>query len=217
MAAAQQAIEDAFAAMQARMQGMEAELTQQRAGRAQSQAQTEAVLAQRLQAMEGELLAQRAQNTLLQNQVTSTAARTSTVARSVVDTRGLGKPDTFDGNSAKWRDWKVVMTSYTAAVNTDLATLMIQAESTEDAIQNAVIGTLGEREASEQLAFMLVMLCRGAALDQVVNSGPSEGATAWRSLCRRFEPRIKTRFAGALLGLLNFDFSGDVIAKLESF
>ena len=67
MAAAQQAIEDAFAAMTARMQGMEAELTQQRAGRAQSQAQTEAVLSQRLQAMEGELLAQRAQNAVAES------------------------------------------------------------------------------------------------------------------------------------------------------
>jgi hypothetical protein len=109
------------------------------------------------------------------------------------------------------------MSSYTGAVNTDLAALMVIAETTEDPIVNAALGTLGEREASEQLAFMLVMLCRGAALDQVVNAGPSEGATAWRSLCRRFEPRIKSRFAGALLGWLNFDFSGDVIAKLEAF
>ncbi len=36
-------------------------------------------------------------------------------------------------------------------------------------------------------------------------------------MCRRFEPRIKSRFAGASLSLLNFDFSGDVIAKLEAF
>ena len=210
-------MEEAFTQMVARMQTLEGELLQQRAGGQQAQANTEAALTTRLQAMEGELLQQRAQNATLQAQVSATAARTTTTTRAVVDTRGLGKPDSFDGTASKWRDWKVVLTAYTAAVNTDLAALMVAAETTEDPIQNAVLGTLGEREASEQLAFMLVMLSTGAALDQVVNAGPSEGATAWRSLCRRFEPRIKSRFAGALLGLLNFDFSGDVIAKLEAF
>jgi hypothetical protein len=129
----------------------------------------------------------------------------------------LGKPETFEGQAAKWRDWKVVMTSYAAACNTDMATVMTKAETTEDDVTNAVMSSQGEKQASEQLAFILVMTCRGAALDQVVNAGPSEGATAWRSLCRRFEPKVHTRFAGVLLGILNFDFSGDVLARIEAF
>jgi hypothetical protein len=209
-------MEDAFNAMLTRMGVLEQELMAQRAGGAQTQQQTEQALQQRLQAMEGELLAQRAANAQLQAQVSRAAASTP-AQRSVVDTRGLGKPDSFDGAAAKWRDWKVVMTSYTAACNTDLASLMTKAETTEDPVVNAALSTLGEREASEQLAFILVMVCRVAALDQVVNAGPSEGAVAWRSLCRRFEPKVRTRFAGVLLGILNFDFSGDVIAKLEAF
>ena len=64
---------------------------------------------------------------------------------------------------------------------------------------------------------ILVMVCRAAALDQVVNAGSVEGLTAWRELNRRFEPRAKTRFAGVLLGLLSFDFSGDLIARMETF
>ena len=180
--------------MMTRMQVLERELAQQRAGGAQAQAQAEAATVQRLQAMEGELVAQRNQNALLQAQVSRAAL--GPVQRSAVDTRGLGKPDAFDGTAAKWRDWKVVMTSYTAAVNSELAALMLKAEVTEDPIVNAVMASQGEREASEQLAFMLVMICRGAALDQVVNAGTSEGASAWRSLCRRFEPRIKTRPLG---------------------
>jgi len=170
----------------------------------------------RLQAMEGELLAQRAANASLQSAV-SRATAVGTAPRSVIDTRGLGKPEYFDGAAAKWRDWKVVMLSYTGACNSDLSALMATAEVTEDPVVNAALATTAEKEASEQLAFMLIMVCRGAALDQVVNAGPSEGAVAWRSLCRRFEPRVRTRFAGVLLGILNFDFSGDVIAKLEAF
>ena len=81
---------------------------------------------------------------------------------------------------------------------------------------NAALG-LRERAASEQLGFILVMVCRGPALDQVVNSGSGEGLVAWRSLCRRFEPNVRSRFAGVLLGVLSFDFSGDTIARLEAF
>ena len=171
---------------------------------------------QRMSALEGELVAQRQANVVLQASV-SQAASTPAPRASVVDTRGLGKPDSFDGASAKWRDWKAVMTSYTAACSGELALLMTKAEMTEEEIMNVVLDTLDERAASEQLAFILVMICRGAALDMVVSAGPAVGASAWRSLCRRFEPRVKTRFAGILLGILNFDFTGDVITWLEAF
>ena len=83
-------------------------------------------------------------------------------------------------------------------------------------MMNAAIDSKS-RAASEQLSFILVMVCRGPALDQVVNSGPGEGLVAWRSLCRRFEPNVRSRFAGVLLGILSFDFSGDTIARLEAF
>ena len=172
---------------------------------------------QRMAALEGELVQQRQMNAMLQASVSQAAASAPAQRASVVDTRGLGKPDSFDGSGAKWRDWKVVMTTYTAACNCELALLMTKAEMTEEPVVNAVLSIEGERQASEQLAFILVMVCRSAALDQVVNAGPAEGAGAWRSLCRRFEPRVRTRFAGILLGILNFDFSGDVIARLEAF
>jgi len=118
-------MEEAFQQMMARMQTLEGELLQQRAGGQQAHANTEAALQTRLQAMETELLQQRAHNATLQSQVSTTAAQTSVVTRSVVDTRGLGKPDSFDGTASKWRDWKVVLTAYTAAVNTDLVALMM--------------------------------------------------------------------------------------------
>ena len=117
-------MEEAFQQMMVRMQTL-GELLQQRAGGQQAHANTEAALQTRLQAMETELPQQRAHNATLQSQVSATAARTSVVTRSVVDTRGLGKPDSFDGTASKWRDWKVVLTAYTAAVNTDLVALMM--------------------------------------------------------------------------------------------
>ena len=140
-------------------------------------------MAQRMSAMEAELVQQRAANAtlqqLVQNMPAAMAAQTAVPNRVAgVDTRGLGKPDTFDGVAAKWRDWKVVVRSYTAACNDQLGDLMTRAEETEDPISNVVLGGPGEKEASEQLAFILVMVCRDAALDQVVNAGPAEGLVA---------------------------------------
>ena len=168
----------------------------------------------RLGAMEQELLQQRGANATLQSQLAAAQPR---ALRNAVDTRGLGKPETFEGTVGKWRDWKVVMRSYTAACHDKLGVLMDRAENTENPMLNATLQNAGEKEASEQLAFVLVMVCRAAALDQVVNAGAGEGLSAWRSLCRRFEPNVRSRFAGILMGILSFDFSGDVIARVEAF
>ena len=121
---------------------------------------------QRMAALEGELVQQRQAKAVLQASAVLQAPAPAQRA-SVIDTRGLGKQDSFDGSGAKWRDWKVVMTSYTAACNGELALLMRKAEMTQEPLENAALATLVERQASEQLAFILVMICRGAALDQV--------------------------------------------------
>ena len=91
-------MEEAFNLMMSRMKQ---ELARQRAGGAQAQMNGDVAMAQRLQAMEGERLAQLAQNATLQAQVSRTAAA-APAQRSVIDTRGLGKPDSFDGTATKW-------------------------------------------------------------------------------------------------------------------
>ncbi len=46
-----------------------------------------------------------------------------------IDTRVLGKPDYFDGQDAKWRDWCVVFKSYASLVNPRLRECMEQASN----------------------------------------------------------------------------------------
>ena len=46
-----------------------------------------------------------------------------------VDTRVLGKPDIFDGNGAKWRDWSTIMRAYLSLVNNKLSDMIPLAES----------------------------------------------------------------------------------------
>ena len=62
---------------------------------------------QRMAALEGELVQQRQANTMLQALVSQAAASAPAQRTSIIDTRGLGKPDSFDGRgrngaTGKW-------------------------------------------------------------------------------------------------------------------
>ena len=134
----------------------------------------------------------------------------------LVDTRILGKPDTFHGDQAKWKDWSTVMRTYCAVVNPMLATLMKEAENTEGQCLNVSMSETAHH-ASIELSFILTMQTKGAALDTVINAGNQEGIEAWRLLCRRHESRARSRFASQLVELLRWSFAGDVVARLEAF
>ena len=45
----------------------------------------------------------------------------------------------------------------------------------------------------------------------------AEGLRAWQLLIERYDPHIRSRTAGQLLSLLQFDFSGDMLAKLDAY
>ena len=64
-----------------------------------------------------------------------------------------------------------------------------QSGENEDPILNATLVNNEGREANKQLAFHLG--------DDLPSScfGPRERLRPWRSLCRRFEPRVKTRLS----------------------
>ena len=93
---------------------------------------------------------------------------------------------------------------------------MKRAETSSTPVLNATLDGPSQ-SLSAQLFYILVMTCKGVALTKVINAGPSEGLEAWRLLVQHYEPSSHTRHAGMLLGLLSFDFSGDVIARLETF
>ena len=104
--------------------------------------------------------------------------------------------------------------SYTAACHEGVSTLRATSEETENPLINATLIRPEAREAGEQLALILVIVCRPAALDQVINASPGEILLARRLRCRRSGPRLHS--AGVPLGLLNFDFSGGLLARMEA-
>ena len=147
----------------------------------------------------------------------ASAARTAVPQAEVrsIDSRVLGKPEPFDGQTG-WRDWSTVFRAYCGACNRDLEQLMARAEISVEATLNVNMDA-DEAGMSSQLYYMLVMICKSSALTRVVNAGPGEGLEAWRSLVLYREPSSQTRSAGLLLELLAYDFEGDVSGKLVAF
>ena len=148
-----------------------------------------------LQATQQELLQSAQQRTQLEQQLRE--ARSSSQSsqerprargpetKPLIDTRILGKPDGFNGEDHKWKDWSIVTKTYAGVVCPELAELMVDAEGSETAVHNATLLEEEQRAASHQLYFILLMLCRGPALDRVVNAGNLEGLEAWCQLTQR--------------------------------
>ena len=134
-----------------------------------------------------------------------------------IDTRMLGRPDTFDGSESKWGDWSTVMKAYAALCNASLVSAMPASEVEAQEKRNSDLRDQLDVEASVALYYMLVLLTRNEPLNIVVNSGAGEGLLAWRRLVQRYDSAAATRLAGLLLNLMNWSFAGDIQSRMELF
>ena len=134
-----------------------------------------------------------------------------------IDTRMLGRPDTFDGSESKWGDWSTVMKAYAALCNASLVSAMPASEVEAQEKRNSDLRDQLDVEASVALYCMLVLLTRNEPLNIVVNSGAGEGLLAWRRLVQRYDSAAATRLAGLLLNLMNWSFAGDIQSRMELF
>ena len=134
-----------------------------------------------------------------------------------IDTRMLGRPDTFDGSESKWGDWSTVMKAYAALCNASLVSAMPASEVEAQEKRNSDLRDQLDVEASVALYYMLVLLTRNEPLNIVVKSGAGEGLLAWRRLVQRYDSAAATRLAGLLLNLMNWSFAGDIQRRMELF
>ena len=124
--------------------------------------------------------------------------------------------DNFDGTDAARRDWQTVFVAYCSAMSAAMGRLMKLAAQTDDVVDT--VGLDAEEETySAHLYWMLVMKCKGTALDKVITAGEGEGLVAWRALYKHYEPRTPQTSTAMLLELLTWDFSGVVIDKIAKF
>lgn len=143
------------------------------------------------------------------------AAGTAARQPTVVDTRLLGRPDSF-GGSAKWKDCSVVFRSYAGACLPSLMVLVDRAKKPPTPVLS-VNHNQNELACSLQSYFMLMMLCKSTALTQVINSGSQEGLEAWRLLVGTHEPSSQIRSAGLLQELRMCSFEGDISARIAQY
>ena len=123
-----------------------------------------------------------------------------------MDTRLLGEPGDFSGAQDAWRDWSAVFCGSAGSAVPRLQKLMTEAAKAATPIPHATILEEDDRAASAQLCWMMLMLCKGAALNIVFLLGDSEGLEVWRQLTEKCEPKVRTRFAGHLMSSCHSHF-----------
>ena len=137
-------------------------------------------------------------------------------ATKLLDTRVLGKPQAFDGDTARYSDWSFVLKSYMSAVDPAYTEAFREIEASEVSMVNATLSA-DDVDLSTQLYYVLVMLTSGPALTKVYNAGVSEGFEAWRQFALEWEPRLASRHVGLLMRIMSFPFEGEVPAKISQF
>jgi len=74
-----------------------------------------------------------------------------------------------------------------------------------------------DRATSQQLYYMLPLLCRQQPLTLRVRTGEMDGLRRWKDLFDRYEPNVQSRMAGTLVAILKWSCSGDVQDRMELF
>lgn len=183
-----------------RLRGREAELTAQVASFGAGPAAS---------AGPGSALAQ-----LVQSQKELVDGRRSKEQVRLVDNKGLGKPDKFDGTAERFLSWKIKTSSYLASVRKDLREILVWAEDCDHAITaddidkafgsqaDAIDQVSNISELRRELWDALLMLTEREPFDIVLNTGEC-GIESWRKLTRRYDPSTGGRKRALLNAILS--------------
>ena len=82
---------------------------------------------------------------------------------------------------------------------------------------NATILDDDDRAAWAQLCKMMLMIWKGVALNTMFLAGDSEDLEAWRQLTKKYESKMRTRFAGQLMSILSYSFQGDATERITAW
>ena len=136
-----------------------------------------------------------------------------------VDTRSLGKPEIFKGLEKDWKDFSIIFRAYAGAVNKQILIEMTNAEL--EAEGDKLLNAKNQAETvqrSNELYYMLVLICREKALSKVTSVAEGEGYASWRALIDEYEPKLSRRFAGLLVHILGYRFDvNDLTTSLEKW
>ena len=132
----------------------------------------------------------------------------------LVDNKGLGKPEKFDGQAEKFLPWKIKISSYLGSIRRDLREVLSWAEEIDVPIDDASVDTAfgatadaidqieGIHDLRKELWSALLMTTEREPFDIVLNSGDC-GLEAWRRLTKRFDPSTGGRKRALLNSILS--------------
>ena len=141
--------------------------------------------------------------------------------RSAVDTRTLGKPQSFNGRREGWREFRFVFEAFACAAHPQLEQLFRRAETMNDMTIDFLDLDKETAVLSRQLYYMLVMLTTDDAHRMMINIEQGNGVEAWRRMCWEYEPNVRVRHGAVLHGLLRREFgkdaNSDLAVEIETF
>ena len=151
----------------------------------------------------------------------SSGTDVSTTPPGVIDTRTLGKPKSFSGQTSEWTTWQFTFKAFACAVHPKMKEVFDLATQKGVDPVNASDITGELQSLSTQLYYMLVMMLSDQAQEIVRNSPESIGAEVWRKLLWEYEPGVGIRYGAMLQSLLKRRFGEhdetDLAREIESF
>ena len=111
---------------------------------------------------------------------------------SLLDLRSLSKPQRFNGQEQKWRDWRFSFEAYCGLLADDFQVTMEQSAAHPTPVSMTALPTR-KQEFSKTLFFLLVQLLEGRALAILKMIKDQNGMEAWRQLVKFYEPTAPLR------------------------
>ena len=124
---------------------------------------------------------------------------------SLLDLKGLARPEKFDGSDDRWLDWKEGFLSSMELLN--LTGYLLAIDNMVEPIQMERL-TVEEQTLSKLLHTILRSCLEGRARSIYKLVDRSNGFEAWRQLLLEYEPRENARYAAMMVGIMRPRWSG---------
>ena len=126
----------------------------------------------------------------------------------LVDTKGVGRPTTFDGTQAKWSAWAFKVENFIASVYVNGREALQWAGTREKTIADGDLKELKELdvpdvfEINEAVYALIAQITEQEPLDIAKNTARGAGLEVWRKLQRRYDPQTVGRKRAMLSRIL---------------
>ena len=124
----------------------------------------------------------------------------------LIDTRSLAKPPRFNGEEARWQDFRFTFEAYCGLVGVDMLDMMNNVAVSTRPVRSMTGLAPGQQRVSKTLFYLLVQLTSGRALGMLKTIGDANGLEGWRRMSQHYEPRAPVRSVGLLQAILTPTF-----------